>query len=656
MARTQGAGYNGRVPHLESGSDFGGYRIEGIAGKGGMGIVYRARDLALDRTVALKLISAELASDERFRQRFQREARLAASIRHAHAITIYAAGEQDGSLYIAMEYLEGEDLRTLIRREGRLEPTRAAELVNQLAGALDAAHAKGLVHRDVKPANVLIRRENGDEHAVLTDFGLTKATSSETGLTGSTGFVGTLDYIAPEQLDNSRVDARADVYSLGCVLFEALSGRVPYPRDSDPAKIWAHMSEPPPTLTEARDDLPAALDEVVRRAMAKKPGERYHSAGALGRAAIAAARGLTAPTEAESVATGDAAPATAVRRRRAPAAPRRRLAKWAVIAASGAGALAVLLVLAGGSEDSERPGGTKAAPPRPAVAATLPVGKEPGELAASDDVVWTANEGDSTVSQITSAGKVRRSRFRLSAGVRDIEYAGDLLWILTLDDTAIAVDPHAPAPRKRRPVDTEAVVDHRLGFVTDLAVSRDDVWLVAHDRGVVARFDAASGKRRATVRIPSAPDYIALGAGSAWILSSAADSLFRVDLETNEIVGSPIRVGSSPDHLTVENGQVWVANSGSDNVSRVDARTGKVSATVAVGKGPGGLAADGRSIWVANFDSDSVTRIDARSARVLGEPVQVGNGPHDVAVAAGSVWVGNVNENTVSRITPSAAR
>src|SRR5215208_5063676 len=268
---------------LQVGFELAGYRVESIAGRGGMGVVYLATDLALERPVALKLIAADLAEDGDFRARFKRESRIAASIRHPNVITVFRAGEEDGRLYIAMEYVEGTDLKAMIADDGRIEAPAAARIVAQVASALDAAHAKSLVHRDVKPANVLIAREDGRRHAYLTDFGLTKATASDTAVTKTGTFVGTLDYVAPEQVRGDRIDARTDVYSLGCVLYHCLTGRLPYPKDTAVAKLYAHAHEPVPSALALAPELPREFDAVLHRAMAKDANDRFQSAGDLGR-------------------------------------------------------------------------------------------------------------------------------------------------------------------------------------------------------------------------------------------------------------------------------------------------------------------------------------------------------------------------------------
>ena len=263
--------------------------------------------MRLKRTVALKVIAPEYAKDADFRQRFERESELAASLDHPNVIPIFDAGEETGELFITMRFVDGTDLKALIDRRTRLEPGMAAEIVSQAADALDQAHSHGLIHRDVKPANLLIRSDDRGPHVYLTDFGLTKRASSETAMTGTGMFVGTVDYISPEQLNGAPLDARADVYSLGGVLFHALTGQVPYPRPSDPAEILAHVSDPPPSPQAFVPDLPEEFEAVIRRAMEKDIDARFLSAGDLGRAAVAAAQGSAVTRAEKSVATGAAA-------------------------------------------------------------------------------------------------------------------------------------------------------------------------------------------------------------------------------------------------------------------------------------------------------------------------------------------------------------
>jgi serine/threonine protein kinase len=270
-----------------------GYRIEEVVGRGGMGVVYRASQVALGRRVAVKLIAPEHYRDRDLRERFKSESRMAASIDHVNVIPVYEAGEDDGLLFIAMRLVRGIDLAQLIVRQGPLDPTRALTLLAQLAGALDAAHALGLVHRDVKPANALVTFDV-PEHLYLTDFGV--ATRVGVGVGGGTDggaqWVGTLDYLAPEQAQGEAVDARADVYALACVLHQCLTGETPFPRESKSAKLWAHVNAPPPSLSQLAPHLPRALDGVIACGMAKDPADRFASAGALAHA-LAAALGVS---------------------------------------------------------------------------------------------------------------------------------------------------------------------------------------------------------------------------------------------------------------------------------------------------------------------------------------------------------------------------
>jgi serine/threonine-protein kinase len=335
------------VADVLEGAHIAGCRIESVAGRGGMGIVYRATQLSLARPVALKLIAPEHAADAGFRERFERESRMAAAIDHPNVIPVYGAGEEDGRLYLVMRWVAGTDLHRLLREQGRLEPVSAARVVDQVAGALDAAHAAGLVHRDVKPANVLL----SGEHAYLADFGLTRPAGSDDPLTTAGHFLGTVDYMAPEQFRGGPVDARTDVYALGCVLYAALTGAPPFPRETVPQTMLAHLHDEPPPAA----GLPRGSARVLARALAKAPDDRYPSAGDLGRAALAAAEGRSVTEAERSVARGAAAPHE-TRRRPARAEPRvaaeeqppvkryrtrpRRLPAWlAAVTALGAGAL-----------------------------------------------------------------------------------------------------------------------------------------------------------------------------------------------------------------------------------------------------------------------------------------------------------------------------
>jgi serine/threonine protein kinase len=257
---------------LSPGSTFAGYEVESVVGLGGIGILYRARQLRLDRPVALKLVEPSVARDPVVRERLRREARAVASLDHPNVVPLYEAGEQDGTVYLVTRWVDGTELGALILSEGPLEPGRAARTAAQIASALEIAHEQGLVHRDVKPSNVILTPE---DHVYLTDFGLAKRAETAPGLTRADQMLGTVDYVAPEQIEGSEPDARSDVYSLGCVLYETLAGEAPFAdQKGGMAKMWAQVNAEPPSMRGRRPDVPAALDEMMLRAMAKAPDAR----------------------------------------------------------------------------------------------------------------------------------------------------------------------------------------------------------------------------------------------------------------------------------------------------------------------------------------------------------------------------------------------
>jgi tRNA A-37 threonylcarbamoyl transferase component Bud32/FlaG/FlaF family flagellin (archaellin) len=297
------------------GSQVSGYRLEEQIGRGGMAVVYRAIDTRLDRSVALKVLAPELVRDEAFRQRFIRESRAAAAVDHPCIIPVFDAGETDGVLFIAMRFVAGRDVRSLLDRDGTLPAWRTVTIIDQVASALDAAHDRGLVHRDVKPANMLLDTGGPSgqfDHVYLSDFGLTKHSLSTSSLTGSGQFLGTLDYIAPEQIEGRTIDGRADEYSLACAAYEMLAGSPPFKRDQSVAVMWAQISAPPPRLTEQRPDLPPEVDAVMARAMAKKPADRYRTCLEFAAALRAACEVTGRPAVPAQGPVGEGLPAEAV--------------------------------------------------------------------------------------------------------------------------------------------------------------------------------------------------------------------------------------------------------------------------------------------------------------------------------------------------------
>ena len=290
---------------LAAGSRIAGYLIEEQIGRGGMAVVYRASDPRLNRPVALKILAPELTGDAAFRQRFMREMRAAAAVDHPHIVPVFDAGEADGALFIAMRYVSGQDLRTLLDAERKLPAARVVHIVAQVASALDEAHSRGLIHRDVKPGNMLIGTVAGSgqpDHVYLSDFGLSKPALSSANLTLTGQFLGTIDYMAPEQVEGRPVDGRADLYSLACTTFEMLAGAPPFKRDQGLAVMWAQLSAAAPSLRAERPDLSPAVDQVIARALAKSPDDRYPTCTAF-------ATALRAACGPAAVAAGPAGPA-----------------------------------------------------------------------------------------------------------------------------------------------------------------------------------------------------------------------------------------------------------------------------------------------------------------------------------------------------------
>jgi tRNA A-37 threonylcarbamoyl transferase component Bud32 len=348
------------------GTELAGHRVVAVIGRGGMAVVYLAEHLRLGRRVALKVLDPEMAEDEGFRERFIRESRIAAGLDHPNVVTVYDAGEAEGVLYISMRYVEGTDLERLLRAEIKLEPPRAVSIVSQCAAALDAAHAEGLVHRDVKPANILLASEGrmpGDR-VYLSDFGVTKRLHSGAGLTRTGQFVGTVDYVAPEQIRGEDVDGRADVYSLGCVLFRCLTGGVPFPRETEVGTIYAHLEDDPPSVSELSPTL-AEVGDVVARAMAKSRDDRFATCREL---ALAAGHAVGAPAPAQEPAARTPAGAPPGARSRARHARRRSVAVVSGAVVAGVAVLtgaALLFGLLRSPPESGGPTGLKGSPSVP---------------------------------------------------------------------------------------------------------------------------------------------------------------------------------------------------------------------------------------------------------------------------------------------------
>jgi tRNA A-37 threonylcarbamoyl transferase component Bud32 len=623
------------------GATLAGYRIERRLGRGGMSVVYLAEDLALGRKVALKVLAPELSRDQSFRERFRLESRLAASIDHPNVIPIYEAGEAEGQLYIAMRYVEGTDLRRLIDEEGALEPMRAVELIAHVADGLEAAHARGLVHRDVKPSNVLVAKPGEQEHAYLADFGLTKTAESEEEAKEVAQLSGTTDYVAPELITDAHAGTGADVYALGCVLYEALTGQVPFPRRSELETLVAHIDEPVPKPSHVRPELSSSLDAVVERAMAKDPDERYASA-----AELAAAARATLPAAGRS----------------------RRLALLLAAAAAllAGAALAAVLVTRSDPSGPNAPTtdlvGTGAIQRVDSdtgkLEATIRIPGQPLELATGSEGVWLADDGDDIVYRFdpdtyerTIAGQSKRLLVP-----QTLVSAHDSIWL------------GASTQDGRSRLVTIASQTGGGGVAIDLQALAD-----------------RSGDQGPPVRVLSqlipVPSPSSAGMFDGWVLDAAEGALRRFGAVEPPALSSPIDTDGTPHVTVVANGELWVGQ-GNELVTLVGDRI--VSRTRLPGT-PVGLAAGTHGVWAAIVNGMLVLverdGTIARTVRTPGRPVDlepgddsvwlltrrgrltkldsntgetlavesVGNNAVAVAVGAGSVWVAVRGGNQLER-------
>ena len=606
---------------IAAGDVVAGYEVGALVGRGGMGEVYRALDTRLERPVALKLLVEQFTDDEGFRERLLRESRLAASLDHPNVVPIYEAGEADGRLFIAMRFVDGTDLKALMRREAPIAPARAVAIAAQVADALDAAHGKGLVHRDVKPSNVLLDQQGGREHAYLADFGLTQSVSDRSPTDGQ--LMGTVDYAAPEQIRGDQVDGRADVYALGCLLFETLTGTLPFTGVSDVAVVYAHLEEQPPRASERNAALPAALDDVLARAMAKERGDRQPTCGELVEEARAAL-GLV---------------------RREPSTPR-RLALVALVAALTAACLATIVVLAtrDGTPQPAGSGGSlvRIDPATNRVTASYGVSAHPTVVTTARDRVWLGDFRDGSLWRLDPA-RGDLQRFTTTGEPRDIASVGDYVYVAGdaenfIDGTVTRYDGLTGA--------RDAAVK-----VLACSIAGGDGVLWAAGCPLIDRISTGPGPLRVLRVVPvpfqqpptaettrMAMRDMAIGEGALWVLGDSVDRrVFRADVRTGKLLGTTL-LPFAPHSIAVGEGAVWVTGSIDDVVARLDPRTGRREGTTHVGSGAGGVAVGAGSVWVASALAHEVTRIDPATGSVVAR-IPVDGFPRQIAVGVGGVWV-----------------
>jgi serine/threonine protein kinase/ABC-type branched-subunit amino acid transport system substrate-binding protein len=607
------------------GTTFASYRVESLLGRGGMGVVYLAEDPSLERPVALKLIAPELVQDEDFRARFLREPKLAASLDHPNVIPIYEAGEHEDQLYLAMRYVKGTDLRAELEREGKLPPERTIDILAQVAGALDAAHDRGLVHRDVKPANVLLDEAG---HPYLTDFDITKPAGGDSTDTGQ--MVGTLDYLAPEQIRGEEIDGSTDCYALACVLYECLTGTPPFRRRTEAETLWAHMQGDPAPLRGQPE-----LNRVLETALAKERDERYPSCAAF-IAAAADALGVDAPRPRA--------------RLLAPRRQRRRLA-GRLLVAGGLLLLAVVVGLAialtGGDDGKVGPIGNGVAAIDPAdgsVRSFTESETPPGNVAVGEGGVWVLDNEAKTVSRIDPETKEVTKSFDTPGVPSELAVGEGALWV---GIAAGRREANATVRVARMDTDNGRVTGTaRLrgdegGFpvagTPRLAVGEGAVWAVNPD-GSISRIDPKSGRLVTTIETNNLAWTIAAGDGGVWYLGfDGATGVTEIDTRRNR-QGRTIPVGASGlMGVAVGGGSVWAAADEDGVVWRIVPQRPAIQRTIDVGKGATFVAFGDGAAWTGNYVDGTVARIDPRTNKITAK-ASVG-APQALAAGAGSGWV-----------------
>lgn len=584
----------GPTEEWRSGSRFGPYLLKRLLGSGGFGEVYEAVDTSKNRTVALKLLPPVYTADPSFRQRLFREASTAGRLNEPHVVPVHDYGEIAGQLFIDMRLIPGSDLRTVLNNTGPLGPVRAVSITTQIAAALDAAHAENIVHRDVKPANILL---TPDDFACLVDFGLANATT-DAQLTSAGTTLGTFAYMAPERFGGDPIDYRADIYALACVLHECLTGAQPYQASDNIGLIAAHLATTIPRPSE-HPGVPAAFDDVVATGMAKDPADRYNSAGELAAAARHALTAAPAPVTAKSAAPADASSP----------ARRRKTALLSVIVAAIVAAAGSIGWIVHSRHDASAPPAQPAAPSAASVArivATIPVGKRPEAIAVdpASHTVYTVNYEDSTVSMIDTARRSLAATIRVGHG-----------------PAGIAVDPdsHTAVVANNRD-DTATIIDTTHQTVTANVKVGTNPWGVAIDPVTHAAYVA-----------------------NMWDYSVSV-----INLDTRAVTAT-IPVGKNPYGITVDapNHTAYVANSSDGTVSVIDTNALAVQATIPVGADPRGVAIDAahHTAFVTNEAPGAVSTINLDTRR-LSTTLHIGNSPFGVAVDPGAHAVYTANHDS----------
>jgi YVTN family beta-propeller protein len=646
---------------LGPGTALGGYRIVSLIGRGGMGVVYLAEHVALDRRVALKVVAPELQEDESFRERFLREARLAASLEHPNIIPVYDAGDEAGTLFLAMRFVDGENLGHVIEREGRLPADRAVEILAKVASALDEAHRNDLVHRDVKPDNVLLGKSGS---VYLTDFGLVRRLDSASRLTKTGYMMGTLNYMAPEVFRGQAIDGRTDVYSLACVLFECLTGAPPYPHELQPAVISSHLMDPVPQVTASQPQLPIAIDQVVARGMAKEPADRFSSSGELIRSA-AGALGTAGAGEVAQDTLPSPPPRPAFDETR-PAPPptggdgRGRGLRWGWAAAGLVvlvGGIVAALLLLGDGEAGEPTGstatgtGSTGSERDPAFEVVATVDGIPSFVDLDFGAAWVGSD-DGSQGLLTRVDPLSGAVEEIDVGRRPVRMtftgtdADGSVWTANQGENTVS--------RVDVPLSDEQPVTYPVGEApTRIQSPRsvEFVWVANGGGGSLTRIDSTiASVDQAVVEVPvgSRPQTLSATPGTVVSADERDGTATIVDGPTATRVAT-VPVGTSPSSVVLVPPDFWVSNAGDGTISVVDPRAGEVIQEIEVGSQPTGLTGDGRgSVWVRNEGDDTLSRVSVESFEEV-STVPVGSRPVALAMTPGAVWAA-VSDGTLVRV------
>jgi serine/threonine-protein kinase len=616
---------------LAPGRVFAGHEILHEAGRGGMGVVYAARHVRLHVVRALKVLTERTANDAVFRARFERECQLAASLEHPSVVQVYEAGESDGALYLSMRYVRGPNLGQVLATEGPLPPDQVVDLMGQVAAALDASHTAGLVHRDVKPANVLLEDRSNGRHAFLGDFGISRMLTPSDRLTETGEMLGTVDYVSPEQIAGTPVDGRSDIYSLACVAFEALTGRPPFKRETRLATMFAHANAPRPDATGLSSDLPRGVDRVFDRALAIDPSSRY-------------AQGSEFAADLEAALAGRRV------RGRGRRPPARWLAVTAAIVASLGLVAAVLLVagtFSGGSGGSSGERGRSVAAPPASVVGTVRVADPPSSLAIGEFNLWTANQRAGTISAVVPAtSDSARPPISVAGKPASLIPGFGSIWVVDqTHDGLVRVDP-------KRSASTAILVGRDP---SDVAVSASHLWVANRGDDTVSRIDPLTNRVDETRPVGDSPASVAVGEGGVWVADSGDGTVTELDPVSGKSRGRPVRVGGTPSGIAAGEGGVWVVDSANGRVVRISPGSRAVTPVDTGVTGATAVATGFGYAWIA-FADGTAERIDPALLRPAGEPIHIGGSPKAIVAGDGFVWAGGSKAPQLTRIDPRAGR